>query len=73
FVEIENKDYELPPIDLLKAPKHNAQNADKKNIYENARKLEKTFQSFGVKAKVTQVHLGPAVTKYEVYPDAGVK
>ncbi|MCM3654028.1 DNA translocase FtsK [Metabacillus litoralis] len=73
FVEIENKDYELPPIELLHAPKHNAQSADKKNIYENARKLEKTFQSFGVKAKVTQVHLGPAVTKYEVYPDVGVK
>jgi len=73
FVELENKDYKLPPIDLLKAPKHNSQQADKKNIYENARKLEKTFQSFGVKAKVTQVHLGPAVTKYEVYPDVGVK
>lgn len=73
FVEVENKDYELPPLDLLYPPKHNSQNADKKNIYENARKLEKTFQSFGVKAKVTQVHLGPAVTKYEVYPDVGVK
>ncbi|TXC91899.1 DNA translocase FtsK [Metabacillus litoralis] len=73
FVEVENKDYELPSIEILKAPKHNSQAADKKNIYENARKLEKTFQSFGVKAKVTQVHLGPAVTKYEVYPDVGVK
>ncbi|MDQ0230472.1 FtsK/SpoIIIE family DNA translocase [Metabacillus malikii] len=73
FVELENKDYELPPIDLLHPPKHNSQQTDKKNIYENARKLEKTFQSFGVKAKVTQVHLGPAVTKYEVYPDVGVK
>jgi S-DNA-T family DNA segregation ATPase FtsK/SpoIIIE len=46
---------------------------DHANIYANARKLEKTFQSFGVRAKVTQVHLGPAVTKYEVYPDVGVK
>ncbi|WP_226665605.1 DNA translocase FtsK [Metabacillus litoralis] len=73
FVEVENKDYELPSIEILKAPKPNSQAADKKNIYENARKLEKTFQSFGVKAKVTQVHLGPAVTKYEVYPDVGVK
>ncbi len=36
-------------------------------------KLERTFQSFGVKAKVTKVHRGPAVTKYEVYPDMGVK
>ena len=26
-----------------------------------------------MKANVTQVHLGPAVTKYEVHPDAGVK
>jgi len=73
FVEVENKDYQLPPIDLLSLPKYSGQLADKKNIYENARKLEKTFQSFGVKAKVTQVHLGPAVTKYEVYPDVGVK
>ncbi|MFY4773944.1 DNA translocase FtsK [Metabacillus sp. RGM 3146] len=73
FTEVENKDYKIPPINLLAQPKHSGQNTDKKNIYENARKLEKTFQSFGVKAKVTQVHLGPAVTKYEVYPDVGVK
>ncbi|MEX3911052.1 DNA translocase FtsK [Bacillus paralicheniformis] len=73
FTELENKDYQLPSIQLLDEPKHTGQQADKKNIYDNARKLEKTFQSFGVKAKVTQVHLGPAVTKYEVYPDVGVK
>ncbi|MBS2969042.1 DNA translocase FtsK [Metabacillus sp. KIGAM252] len=73
FSEVENKDYKLPPVSLLKQPQHNGQQTDKKNIYENARKLERTFQSFGVKAKVTQVHLGPAVTKYEVYPDTGVK
>ncbi|EAC6951026.1 DNA translocase FtsK, partial [Listeria monocytogenes] len=39
----------------------------------NAKKLEDTFESFGVKAKITQVHLGPAVTKYEVQPSVGVK
>ncbi|MCH1623726.1 DNA translocase FtsK [Ferdinandcohnia quinoae] len=73
FVEHENTDYELPSIQLLHPPKQNNQSTERENIYENARKLEKTFQSFGVKAKVTKVHLGPAVTKYEVYPDAGVK
>ncbi|MFS3913407.1 DNA translocase FtsK [Bacillus australimaris] len=73
FTELENKDYELPSLDILAEPQHSGQQTDKKNIYENARKLEQTFQSFGVKAKVTQVHLGPAVTKYEVYPDVGVK
>jgi len=73
YGEVENIDYQLPPIDLLRLPKPVSQAKDHENIYANARKLEKTFQSFGVKAKVTQVHLGPAVTKYEVYPDVGVK
>ncbi|TYR82776.1 DNA translocase FtsK [Priestia megaterium] len=73
FVETENTDYELPPIHLLTMPKKSNQAKERKNIYKNAEKLEKTFQSFGVKAKVAKVHLGPAVTKYEVYPDVGVK
>ncbi|MDX5475739.1 MAG: DNA translocase FtsK [Bacillaceae bacterium] len=73
FTEVENKDYTLPSLDLLNDPTPNSQSTEHENIYENARKLEKTFASFGVKAKVTKVHLGPAVTKYEVYPDVGVK
>jgi S-DNA-T family DNA segregation ATPase FtsK/SpoIIIE len=73
FTEVENKDYELPPIHLLKAPRHTDQSGEYELIHANAAKLERTFLSFGVKAKVTQVHLGPAVTKYEVHPDVGVK
>lgn len=71
--EVENVDYKLPPVDLLKLPRHTDQSGEYALIHENAAKLERTFQSFGVKATVTQVHLGPAVTKYEVHPDAGVK
>ena len=73
FTEVENVDYELPTMNLLKMPQHTDQSGEYKMIHENAAKLEKTFQSFGVKATVTQVHLGPAVTKYEVHPSAGVK
>ncbi len=73
FTEIENVDYQLPPVDLLKQPRLTDQSGEYALIHENAAKLERTFQSFGVKATVTQVHLGPAVTKYEVHPDAGVK
>ncbi|MDQ0214241.1 S-DNA-T family DNA segregation ATPase FtsK/SpoIIIE [Oikeobacillus pervagus] len=73
FAEVENKDYQLPSISLLKRPKHTDQSKEYQLIHENAAKLERTFQSFGVKANVTQVHLGPAVTKYEVHPDVGVK
>lgn len=73
FTEHENKDYELPPLHLLTRPRTTDQSSEYKLIHENAAKLEKTFQSFGVKARVTQVHLGPAVTKYEIHPEAGVK
>lgn len=73
FTEVENVDYELPPISLLKLPRHTDQSGEYELIHANAAKLERTFQSFGVKARVTQVHLGPAVTKYEVHPDVGVK
>ncbi|HEX7065348.1 MAG TPA: DNA translocase FtsK [Bacillales bacterium] len=71
--EVENKDYQLPPLDLLLSPQNGNQNLQKQYIHENARKLERTFESFGVKAKIRKVHVGPAVTKYEVYPDVGVK
>lgn len=71
--EEENVDYELPPLHLLKHPYQTNQSGEYKQIHTNAAKLERTFQSFGVKARVTQVHLGPAVTKYEVHPDPGVK
>lgn len=73
FVEVENTAYELPPVSLLKLPKKTDQSGEYALIHANAAKLERTFQSFGVKARVTQVHLGPAVTKYEVHPDVGVK
>ncbi|WP_210363877.1 DNA translocase FtsK [Bacillus sp. REN3] len=73
FTEVENTSYELPPISLLKVPDKADQSGEYQLIHANAAKLERTFQSFGVKARVTQVHLGPAVTKYEVHPDVGVK
>ncbi|MCM3666491.1 DNA translocase FtsK [Mesobacillus subterraneus] len=73
FTEVENTSYELPPLSLLKLPNKTDQSGEYELIHANAAKLERTFQSFGVKARVTQVHLGPAVTKYEVHPDVGVK
>lgn len=65
--------YKLPSIQLLNAPPQHDQSGEYSIIQMNAKKLEQTFASFGVKAKVAQAHLGPAVTKYEVMPDTGVK
>lgn len=71
--EEENESYILPPPTLLKETPYNDQSGEYDSIQANAKKLEDTFLSFGVKARVTQVHLGPAVTKYEILPDTGVK
>ncbi|MET3728678.1 S-DNA-T family DNA segregation ATPase FtsK/SpoIIIE [Fictibacillus halophilus] len=72
---IQNEHYQLPTMKHLRTPQNSGQHKDKQYAASksNAKKLEKTFESFGVKAKVLKVHLGPAVTKYEVYPDVGVK
>lgn len=69
----ENADYQIPSLSLLKLPPQHDQSGEYSIIQANAKKLEQTLLSFGVKAKVSQVHLGPAVTKYEVMPDVGVK
>ncbi|MCI1857944.1 MAG: DNA translocase FtsK [Sporolactobacillus sp.] len=71
--EVDSGSYRLPPIDLLNHPQKNAQSNERRHIAENVRTLERTFESFGVRASVREVHLGPAVTRYEVYPEAGVK
>lgn len=68
----EEQDYKLPPYSLLKKIV-NKDSIGKKDLASNATKLEQTLLSFGVNAKVTDVHRGPAVTRYEVYPDVGVK
>ncbi|WP_188454334.1 FtsK/SpoIIIE family DNA translocase [Virgibacillus oceani] len=73
MTETENYEYELPSPSLLAEPAYNSQQHEKSHIQATVRKLERTFNSFGVKARVTKVHVGPAVTKYEVYPEAGVK
>lgn len=65
--------YNAPPINLLrKVASQQDKEASKKSL-SNARKLEETLGSFGVEAKVTQIHRGPSVTRYELQPKQGVK
>lgn len=71
--EEENEAYTLPPVSLLNQIEAVDQSDEYGIIQKNVKKLEKTFESFGVKAKVTKANLGPAVTKYEIQPATGVK
>ncbi|OJF94319.1 DNA translocase FtsK [Alkalibacterium sp. 20] len=71
--EEENQSYKLPPVSLLDEHEAIDQSDEYSIIQKNVKKLEETFESFGVKAKVTKANLGPAVTKYEIQPATGVK
>lgn len=67
-----SKPYRKPPIDLLQKGKSSKGN-DKNELMQTAKKLEAVLQSFNVKARVTDVSQGPAVTRYEMIPETGVK
>jgi len=71
--EEENTAYKLPPVSLLKNIPEQDQSDEYSIIESNVQKLEETFHSFGVEAKVVKANLGPAVTKYEIQPATGVK
>src|SRR5690625_3527411 len=73
FKKQDNEPYNLPPVQLLNEPLAQSQQREKSQITKTVQLLEETFKSFGVQAKITKAHVGPAVTKYEVFPEAGVK
>ncbi len=65
--------YKKPSSDLLNKPQ--VQNKGNINIdlKMKAAKLEETLKNFHVDARVIQVTQGPAVTRYEIQPNVGVK
>ncbi|MGL4736851.1 MAG: DNA translocase FtsK 4TM domain-containing protein [Cellulosilyticaceae bacterium] len=72
--DINDMAYEFPPIALLRKNEQTSQNRNaSKASLNNAQKLEATLASFGVEAKVLQIHRGPTVTRYELQPKQGVK
>jgi len=66
-------DYKLPSTELLKEVKSNLKNTDKKEVLLNANKLIDTLNNFGIEAKISQVSIGPSITRYEIQPAPGVK
>ena len=70
---VENLNYEFPPIALLEQGEGRKSTGNKKTLADNALKLQKTLYSFGVSAKVEDVSVGPAITRYELKPAEGVR
>ena len=72
-VIVEDEHYEYPPIELLGKSGKKALKGGAKLLTDTATKLQKTLYSFGVSAKVENVSVGPAITRYELRPAEGVR
>ena len=70
---VEDEHYEYPPIELLSKPSKKTLKGGAKLLTDTATKLQKTLYSFGVSAKVENVSVGPAITRYELKPAEGVR
>ncbi len=68
-----NAEYSMPSIDLLTKVGKVRDFQQQKIVQERATALEKTFNSFGVKVRIKEVQTGPAITRFEIQPETGVK
>lgn len=67
------KEYKFPPMSLLVSGRGKGEKKNDSHVRETAMKLKSTLESFGVNVTITNYSCGPAVTRYEMQPEQGVK
>jgi len=64
------RDYELPPINLLETARGRPSPGDIKN---NSSIIKKTLESFEIPIEMSEINVGPTVTQYSLKPAEGIK
>jgi len=70
---VQAAEYIYPKIDFLNKPGAKAAGMSKEQLSQNAQRLINILHEFGVEAEVVSIQEGPAVTRYEIIPETGVK
>ena len=70
---VEEDNYVFPSVKLLSKSDKKTLKGGTKALTDTAARLQKTLYSFGVSAKVENVSVGPAITRYELKPAEGVR
>ena len=65
--------YHFPPVTMLETTKELSEQDVTEELKLNGQMLVQTLKSFGVQTKIVDISRGPAVTRYELQPAAGVK
>lgn len=67
------KKYIFPSLNLLKKGEGKGNGDSARQLKETAARLQQTLKTFGVNVTITDISQGPAVTRYEMQPELGVK
>lgn len=67
------KPYRRPPISLLAKNEKAGSGNSEQQLRDTAIQLKQTLKTFGVNVTITDISQGPAVTRYELQPEMGVK
>ncbi|CAN5535783.1 hypothetical protein BH09VER1_BH09VER1_23610 [soil metagenome] len=68
------ENYQLPPLDLLDPiDEENRTPADHSELLAVQATIIETLKHFGVSARAGDITRGPTITRFEVYPDSGVR
>ncbi len=68
-----NSSYTLPPLSLLDDVKTEKKVNSNNYIRSNKENLERVLNDFQIKGQVVEIHIGPAVTQFEVKVPSGTK
>ena len=72
-VVINNGEYMLPSINILKTVKNVNSKENEQNAKANISKLEDALRVFDISGKIVQVNIGPTVTQYELDLKTGTR
>ncbi|MFZ4764490.1 MAG: DNA translocase FtsK [Roseimicrobium sp.] len=68
------KDYRIPPLDLLQYPETLGRTpTDEHALREMQYTIIRTLHTFDIKVTPGDITKGPAITRYEVYPEDGLR
>jgi S-DNA-T family DNA segregation ATPase FtsK/SpoIIIE len=65
-------DYVFPTLDMLNEPAKNP-DTDEAEQARTAEALLRTLGEFGVEVTLGEIHIGPVITRYEIFPAPGVR
>ena len=71
--DVDTSNYRLPKFDLLTPTAKKKTSGEEAYINTNKQMLERVLNDFEIKGKVVEIHIGPAVTEYELTVSNGTK